>query len=393
MTLAAELELPHLDYTDPALSGPRYHAAMAELQGHWLATGAFGYVVLDREAGEFFLRSKVCTFPGMTVAALLGIEDGPLYEEMRRNIININGDDHRRLRNLLNPVLTPKAAERHRPAMRRILAELLDALPADGRCEFVAAFAKPYPALVIADLIGADPADAPKLHDWSNWIQRQFDAASVLEHRARIEAAILEYHEWADGLLARKRAEPGEDLTSQLLGVDGLAEVELLNLVLDVILGGIDTAQSQLSHTMRLLAEHPDQWALLRERPELAGAAVEESLRYEPVTPFTARITTEPIEYRDVTFPEGTVIMVSAFHANHESGGDFDIAAEREKARILTFGAGIHYCVGANLARAELQEALGFLAQRVERMELDGDPVFGTIAGIYGIDSLPLRLS
>ncbi|MEX2196018.1 MAG: cytochrome P450 [Thermoleophilaceae bacterium] len=388
MTSVAELELPHFDYLDPSLRGERYHAAMAQLEG-WLAAGTLGYVVLDREAGEFFLRSKACDFPGMTIAELVGIEDGPLYEEMRRNIINLNGDGHRRLRNLLNPVLAPRAAERHRPAMRRIL----ETLPTSGSVEFVSAFAKPYPSLVIAELVGADPADAPKLHDWSNWIQRQFDAPSLMEHRAPIEQAVEEFHAWFQDLLGSKRREPGEDLTSQLLQVDGLEEVELVNLVLDVILGGIDTAQSQLSHTMRLLAEHPGQWALLRERPELAVAAVEESLRYEPVTPFTARITTDTVEYRDVTFPPGTVLMISAFHANRESGGEFDIAAERERARILTFGAGIHYCVGANLARAELQEALTFLAERVERVEADGTPDYGTITGIYGIDSLPLRLS
>jgi cytochrome P450 len=168
-----------------------------------------------------------------------------------------------------------------------------------------------------------------------------------------------------------------------------------VDLVLDLILGGIDTAQSQLSHAMRLLAEHPDQWAQLRERPdELAGPAVEEALRHEPVTPFTARIVIEPLEFRDVTFPPGTIVMVSAWHANREGEtepDEFDIAAERD-GRILTFGAGIHYCVGANLARAELQEALSFLARSFERLELDGEPAFGTISGIYGLDALPVRL-
>lgn len=387
MKPVTELELPRLDYTDPALRGERYHAAMAELDG-WLAEGPFGYVVLDREAGEFFLRSRACTFPGLVVAELLGINEGPLWEEMRRNIININGAEHRRLRNLLNPSLSPRAADRHRPAMRRILA----GLPHEGELEFVTEFAKPYPALVIAELIGAEPADAPKLWDWSNWIQRQFDAASVVEHRATLEAKILEYHEWVGHLLARKRERPGDDLTSRLLAVEDLEEVELRNLVLDVILGGIDTAQSQLAHTLRLLAEHPDQWELLRARPELARQAAEEALRYEPVTPFTARMTTEEVVFRDVVFPPHTVVMISAFHANRESGGTFDIAAERERERILTFGAGIHYCVGANLARAELEEALAFLAARVERVELAGEPVYGTITGIYGLDSLPLRL-
>ena len=402
MAAVTELELQRFDYMDPTLRGERYHAAMAEVaHAGWLVEGPLGYVVLDREGGEFFLRTKAAIFPGLKIAELCGISDGPLYEEMVRNIININGDDHGRLRKLLNPALSPRAADRHRPAMRAILADLFRALPAKkgtdpsfARCEFVSAFAKSYPSLVIAHLLGIPESDAPLLHDWSNWIQRQFDAQSLVEDRERIEHAVVEYHAWAEELLAAKRAEPGEDLTSELLAVEGLAEVELVNLVLDVILGGIDTAQSQLSHTMRLLAEHADQWELLRERPdELAVPAIEESLRYEPVTPFTARITTEEVEYRGVTFPQDTVVMVSAFHANRDGVGEgFDISADRERGRPLTFGAGIHYCVGANIARAELQEALAFLARRVERLELDGEPVYGTILGIYGLDALPLRL-
>ena len=398
MPTVAELELPRFDYTDQSLRGERYHAVMAEVAAHgeWLAEGPLGYVALDRESGEFFLRTRAAIFPGLKIAELCGISDGPLYEEIVRNIININGEDHGRLRKLLNRALTPRAADRHRPAMRAILADLFAALPADGGCEFVTDFAKPYPSLVIAHLLGIAEADAPLLHDWSNWIQRQFDAASLVDApvRERIERSVVEYHAWAQELLARKRAQPGEDLTSELLAVDGLAEVELVNLVLDVILGGIDTAQSQLSHVVRLLAQHPAQWDALRAQPaELAASAVDEAFRYEPVTPFTARITTEPLEYRGVTFPENTVVMVSAFHANRDgvAGDGFDISPDRERGRPLTFGAGIHYCVGANIARAELQEALAFLAAHVERIELTGEPQFGTIMGIYGVDSLPLR--
>src|ERR1700757_1419734 len=100
---------------------------MADLTGRdgWLAATPFGFTVLDREAGEFFLRTRDATFPGLTIAQLFGISDGPLYEEIVRNIININGADHRRLRNLVNPALAPRAVDRYRPAMRRFLGNLL----------------------------------------------------------------------------------------------------------------------------------------------------------------------------------------------------------------------------------------------------------------------------
>ena len=112
--------------------------------------------------------------------------------------------------------------------------------------------------------------------------------------------------------------------------------------------------------------------------------------------PFTARILTSEVEYRDITFPAGSVVLVSAWHANRDGidGADeFDIAASRAGARVLTFGAGIHYCVGANLARLEMQEGLAFLAERVRTIELDGEPEFGTPSGIYGLERLPLVLT
>ena len=125
--LATELELPTFDYTDASLRGDAYREAMAALEGHdgWLAAGPFGYIVLDREAGEFFLRTKEAVFPGLMLAELFGIDDGPLHEEIVNNIISVNGDDHRRLRNLVNPALAPRAVERYRPAMRGFLEQLL----------------------------------------------------------------------------------------------------------------------------------------------------------------------------------------------------------------------------------------------------------------------------
>ncbi len=164
VTLAAELELPSFDHTDAELRGDRYRTAMAELEGHdgWLAASPFGFIVLDRDAGEFFLRSRAAVFPGLAIADIFQITDGPLREEIVKNIINVNGDDHRRLRNLVNPALSPRAVDRYRPAMRRFLEQLLAEVPADGRCEFIAAFAKPYPSLVIAEVMGAAPEDAPR---------------------------------------------------------------------------------------------------------------------------------------------------------------------------------------------------------------------------------------
>ncbi len=403
MTLVSELDLPHFDYFDPGLRAGRFHEVMLDLRGRgWLARNELATFVLDREAGEFFLRSRATTFPGLELAELFGVTEGPLAEEMRRNILHVNGEDHRRLRNLVNPAFTPRAADRYRPAMRGFLEELWGELPADGRCDFVADVAKPYPALTIATVLGAPLEDAPRLHEWSNTIQRQFDGPFLLAERPRIERAVEELYEYLDALLAARRSTPGDDLISTLLAAeaegDRLSDVELVNLVLDVLIGGIDTTQSQLAHAVRLLAGLPEQWAALRADPELADRAVEEALRFEPITPFTARIALEDVEFRGVTFPQGTIVMVCAFTGNRDPREDpdlarFDLTAERDRTRPLTFGAGIHYCLGANLARAELQEGLRFLAGRAATLELDGEPEFEAITGIYGLAALPLRIA
>ena len=124
--LVTELELPAFDHTDLTLRGERFHEVMAELRSHgWLAQQPFGYMVLDREAGEFFLRARSAIFPGMKIAEIFNVTEGPLYEQMKRNILHVNGPDHTRLRGLVNPALSPRAVERYRPLMREFLEELL----------------------------------------------------------------------------------------------------------------------------------------------------------------------------------------------------------------------------------------------------------------------------
>ena len=180
--------------------------------------------MLDREAGSFFLRTKSATFPGLRIAEMFDVEEGPLLEQMRRNILHINGDGHRRLRNLVNPAFTPRAADRWRPAMRDFLERLWQPLRTRG-CEFVADFAKPYPSLTIATVMGAPLEDAPKLHEWSNLIQRQFDPPSLMNERDAIERACAEFYEWAG---PADRAPPGRPGRRSHLDADrGLARGRL----------------------------------------------------------------------------------------------------------------------------------------------------------------------
>lgn len=407
MPLVTELDLPELDPNDPALRGERWHDAMRALRtgGSWLARAPLGVVVLDRAAGERLLRTRSAIFPGLLLAEIFGITEGPLHEQMVRNIININGEDHARLRGLVNTALSPRAVQRYRPMMRDILEDLWPPVAAGETFDFVDAVAKPYPSQTIARVMGAPREDAPRLHDWSMWIQRQFDPIALADPQARatIDRKTAEFYEWVRPLIDRRRQTPSDDLISSLITAEEtgerLSDVELENLVLNILVGGVDTTQSQLAHAIRLLAAHPEQWAALRADPEgLAPRAAEEVLRYEPITPLTARLLVEPIEIDGVTFPAGTVVLICAFAANRdlkasENPDHFDIRVQRTAARMLTFGAGVHYCVGANLARAELEEGLAFLARRVRRLQSAGAPRLQSISGIYGVDELPVRFS
>jgi cytochrome P450 len=405
MNLVSELDLPVFDYTAPDFSADRYHSQLAETrQQGWLAKSPLAYIVLDHDAGEFFLRSRRTAFPGRQIAEFFGVTSGPLAEHINANILNLTGEQHRRLRALVGPALTPRAADRWRPAMRGFLENLWARVAASRSCDFVAAVTRFYPSLTIATVLGAPHQDAGRLHIWSTWVQRQFDIRALETSREEIELAITEAQEYVTRLLKARRAAPGDDLISELLaardesreGEAGgkLSAAECVQLVVNLLAGGIDTTAGQLAHAIRLFAEHPDQWKLLADGAGLVPRAVEEVLRFEPVTPFTARICLEQVEYRDVIFPAGTIVAVCAERANREceDGETFDITASRD-ARLLTFGAGTHYCLGANLARAELEEALAFLAPRTPGLALDGPPQLGGVEGIYGIDKLPITWS
>jgi hypothetical protein len=301
--------LPEIPYFDPELRGPRFRSTMREIAAEsWLADSPLAKFVLDREAAEFFLRHRATTFPGQKVAEIYGISDGALKEEIDRNILHLNGADHARLRGKVNHAFTPKAADGWRPVMRDFIAELFARVEDDGRCEAVEALCKPYPAMTIATIMGAPLEDAGPLAEWSNWIQRQF-AFDFQDHRDRIEQACQELYDYLDRLPRRGLLETLGELEDR----------ELVNLAVNVLVGGIDTTQSQLAQALRLFAEHPEQWEVLRADPSLAADAVQAILHHEPITPFTARICLEDIEFRGVTFPRDSLVFVWAVRARRST--------------------------------------------------------------------------
>jgi cytochrome P450 len=397
--LVSEIDLPEVDPLDPALRGARFHELLDDLASRsWLARSPLGTVVLEHEAGLEFLRDRRLSFPSLELLELQGVSDGPVYERTKQGLLGQVGDDHARLRRLISPAFTPRAIERLRPQVHAFLAQLWDAVAADGECEFVDAFARRLPSMVIAELLGL-PGEAERMAAYSEALQGSLKP-DVLDARAELEAAYLEVYGYIEDVVEQRRRSLGDDLISALVAAeqegDRLSTDECVSLVSSVIAGGTDTTQAQLAHGMRLFVEHPEQWELLARRPEMAAQAANEVLRFEPITPFTARRAREEVEARGVTFPDGAVMFVCAATANRDPSvfmhpQRFDITIDRGSTSILTFGNGPHFCVGATLARVEIAETFSFLAPRMLEPQFASPPVYGSPIGIYAMESLPIR--
>jgi cytochrome P450 len=294
---------------------------------------------------------------------------------------------------------TPASADRLRPFMREVMGELIEAVAGSGCCEGVADVCEPYPIPVICELLGAPRHDWKLFSCWATDIFRIFNQDLVTDHVA-IERAAEELGDYVTTLIEERRAHPTDDLLSELIAIeeagDRLSLDELVMLAQAILMAGTDTTRNQLACALALFAEYPDQWALLAERPELAPRAVEESMRYLGAVRGTIRVTAEDLEYRGVLFPAGTLVSVAIASANRDpevfgAPDVFDITRDRGAAQ-MTFGSGIHHCLGAALARAELQEALTLLACGLPVLALDGPiewkpPTFG----IWGPARMPLR--
>lgn len=405
MSTLVELEVPQWDYSDQTITGQRFHDEMRALREQsWIARAdPVGWIVLDREAVAFFLRTPQANFPGTMMLEVQGITEGPIWERMRGNLLDLRGEDHKRQRKLVQPAFSRKEADKLRPVIRRELQKLWEEVEGEGGCDFVESFARPLPARMIAAVMGAPLEDGPQLGRWANLIQGQFDPVKVATMLPELEQASTEFVVYVDDLIVARKGDPRDDLITKLIEAeedgDRLSEEEMGHLVSAVLVGGVDTTQAQLAHGIRLLSAHEEQWSLLASDPEgMAAAAAEEVLRHEPITPLTARVTLEEIEYRGVRFPENTVILACSLTANHDpeayaDAESFDIAADRGRAKPLTFGAGPHFCLGANLARAELEEAFAFLATRMKDLKPAGEPAYDTPLGVHGLHALPISFT
>ena len=379
-TLVSELDLPTLLMADG--SQARRFTARTDLPtGHWLARSLVGYSVWNYDDVTSILRDKRWHNASSRIAEIMGVTEERFLMRQRESILSAEGDTHVRLRRLVAPAFTPRQADRLRPFMREVINGLVDPVAATGRADIAVDICEPYPIPIICELLGAPKSDWQLFSRLANDILDVFslDMAQKID---QILQAQEELDEYTNQLIAARRNQPADDLLTDLIAAeeqgDRLSNDELVMMVNAVIVGGTDTTRNQLGCALSLFAEYPEQWALLAEQPELAPRAVEETMRCFGAVRGTMRFASEDIEYRDVLFPAGTFIGISLAEANKDPEVfteplTFDITASHGDQPQLTFGSGIHYCLGQALARAELQEALPLLARRMPNLRRAGE--------------------
>ncbi len=393
-----ELDLPEVD----VLGMERDEAAAvlgAARQQHWLARSPVGYLVTRHEDVAAILRDRRFHSALSLLPQMAGITDEEFTARQARSILALEGEEHTRLRRLVSGAFTPKSADPFRPFMRSVIEELVDPVAGRGSCELVGDICEPYPIPIICELLGAPRRDWKLFSAWATDIFRIFNS-DLVNDLPRIKPAVRALDDYVRALIEASRSRPAANLLSDLIAAeeagDRLSTDELVMLVEAVLMAGTDTTRNQLACSVAVLIKRPEQWAAIGSDPTLAAGAVEETMRVLGAVRATARVASCDIEYRDTVFPTGTLVATSFVSANFDPDvwtdpQDVDIARQTRTSH-MTFGSGIHFCLGASLARAELQEALPVLARRLPGAQLAGAVEWKPATqGIWGPARLPLR--
>ena len=394
----AGLPVLEYDFTDtPQQIYPQFRAAQAIAP---IALGPIGPEVLSYEMARTVLRDPRFGIPQGIHLSAHGITSGPLWDRVTRSILNMEGAEHRRLRSLVSRAFTPRATARMHDAIHSVVNELIDNVQDAGRCEFVDEIARPYPIPIICALLGAPRED---WQQFSMWAEDIFKIVSFDCDLAAEEPIILkawdEFDRYIDVMVADRWRHLTDDLLSDLIrieeGGDRLDAAELRMLAFSILTAGTDTTRSQLGASMQVLCDHLDQWLLLRDNPDLVMRTVEETMRHSPSMCSTVRSALEDVVIGEYTFPAGTFIIVNTYAANrdptvYDEPERFDITRDAPPP-ILTFGGGVHYCLGANLARLELAEALTILSGRLTNPRRAGEAPWKPLLGLSGPTSLPIE--
>jgi pimeloyl-[acyl-carrier protein] synthase len=332
------------------------------------------------------------------LAAIYGDAKEP--GRLPRSMLFRDPPDHTRLRALVSKAFTPRVIESMRSHIQDIVDRLLDRVRDANGMDVIADLAYPLPVTVICEMLGVPPGDQDTIRQWSSDVARSLDAIGVpsdAEIVARGRAARRELGDYFRRLLPERRRHPRDDLLSLLIAAeeagDKLSEGELLATCVLLFIAGHETTVNLIGNGLLALLRHPDQLTRLRDDPALIHSAVEELLRYDSPVQRTARITNTDVEVDGRTIAKGSMVVAAIGAANRDPAhfpepDRLDIA--RRDNRHVAFGFGIHFCLGAPLARVEGQIALGTLLRRMPRMTVAGTPAWRESSTLRGLTALPV---
>jgi cytochrome P450 len=320
-----------------------------------------------------------------------------------RAILNIDPPDHTRIRRLVSKAFTPRRIEALLPHVQTLVDGMLDDAAARGEMDVIADLAFPLPFAVISEMLGMPKADALSLRDWSHTLVRSLepltspkDIPEMMSASDNMVAHVAAAIEW-------KRREPADDLLSAMIAAeeegDRLTADELRDQVVLLFVAGHETTVNLIGNGTLALLRHPDQLELLRSQPDLIGNAIDELLRYDSPVQFTRRIVRQAIEVGGHRIEPGSFIFTILGAANHDPEHFGDDADEldltrRDAPHHISFGGGIHHCLGAVLARAEARIAIGSLVPRFPELALANDtPAWNGRVVLRGLDALPVTLT
>ncbi len=344
------------------------------------------HVLRDAEV-EACLRDP--RFLAADLMALNGLRSGPLWEWWNSVMFSKNPPEHTRLRKLVSRAFTPRSVERLRPQIAEHVRTILAPGLAEGRFDAQGDLGHRLPLAVISDLLDIPEADRAMFGQWTNKLGLAFSAIRDPLIHQEIEDALAQLDAYVKGLVAQRRRSPGEDLLSALIQVeeagDRLSTDEMVALTENLMFAGHDTTRGALAAMAVLFARHPDQLAAVAADHGLIPGAAEEVLRYEPITFGTARLASEEIAFAGLVIGEGEPVVLCLTAAcrdprRYADADHFDV--QREDVKSTTFGAGIHFCLGANLARVELEEAIRVLARPGISLGLLDEPRWVPLAQI-----------
>lgn len=317
-------------------------------------------------------------------------------DELADNLLSTDPPDHTRLRSLVGKAFTARRIAELRPRIEEITDHLLDDLPDSGEVDLLTTFAQPLPVFVICELLGVPTDDRATFVGWSNRVISAEGGSATREDGLALRDFLRE-------LIAAKRAEPGDDLISALVEArddgDRLNERELVSMCFVLLVAGIESTVHLICNSVVALLRHPEQLAALRDDPSLLTRTIEEVIRYDgPVNTATVRYAAEDVAFGDVVIPAGDLVLVSPLSANRDPDffpepDRFDIT--RSTHGHLGFGHGIHFCLGASLARLEGEVALGRLLEAYPGIRLTPDHdrlPYRYSPIVRGLQTFPVRL-